>query len=158
MATGQEDTFGADPGCADPWSTEWTRDSQDCAKVHFCVQVCSSLSLSLSATYRNLTFTSEIKDPSVKNPELKGSPFKAWSVGQYIAMHATPTARDFFLANFYPSGPFTCMFSKTSPEFFLCWLWLTPVLVWARRVREVLLLLITDNWCRFPGWMPTKYK
>ena len=30
------------------------------------------------------------------------------------------TARDFFLANFYPSGPFCCIFSKTSPKFFLC--------------------------------------
>ena len=41
---------------------------------------------------------------------------------QYIVMHATLTARDFFLnfANFYPSGLFTCTFSKTSPEFFLC--------------------------------------
>ena len=32
------------------------------------------------------------------------------------AMHATLTARNFFLANFYPSGPFTCIFSKTSPS------------------------------------------
>ena len=38
--------------------------------------------------------------------------------GQYIAIYATLTARDFFLANFYPSGPFTCSFSKTSPKFF----------------------------------------
>ena len=43
-------------------------------------------------------------------------------VGQYIAIHATLTARDFFLAYFYPSNPFTCIFSKTSPDFF-------PVLV-----------------------------
>ena len=50
----------------------------------------------------------EIKVPSDEN-----------TVGQYIAMHATLTARNFFLANFYPSGPFTCIFSKTSPEFFL---------------------------------------
>ena len=46
-------------------------------------------------------------------------------VGLYIAMHATLTARDFFLAHFYPSGQFTCIFSKTSPDFSLCWLWLT---------------------------------
>ena len=39
-------------------------------------------------------------------------------VGHYIAMHATLSARDFFLATFYPSGPFTCSFSKTSPKFF----------------------------------------
>ena len=50
-------------------------------------------------------------------------------VGQYmyISIHAALTARNFFLAYFYPSSPFTCIFSKTSPDFFLCWLWLTPV-------------------------------
>ena len=53
----------------------------------------------------------EVKVPSDEN-----------TVGQYIAMHATLTARNFFLANFYPSGPFTCIFSKTSSRFF-------PVLV-----------------------------
>ena len=41
-------------------------------------------------------------------------------VGQYTVMHATPTARDFFLANIYNPGPFTYIFTKTSPEFFLC--------------------------------------
>ena len=38
-------------------------------------------------------------------------------VGQYMAMHATLTARDLFLAYFYPSGPFTCIFFKTSLDF-----------------------------------------
>ena len=61
-------------------------------------------------------------------------------VGQYIAMHATLTARDFFLANFYPSGPFTCIFSRAFPEFFLCYLWLTPVPVQANRIKFVTLL------------------
>ena len=51
-------------------------------------------------------------------------------VGQYIAKHATLTARDFFLAYFYPSGPFACIFPKPLPIFsvlsvantwFLCW-------------------------------------
>ena len=36
-----------------------------------------------------------------------------------LAIHATLTAGDFFLAYFYPSGLFTCIFSKTSPELFL---------------------------------------
>ena len=49
-----------------------------------------------------------------------GSPFKAWSWSVYTAMHATLTARDFFLANFYLSCPFTCIFCKASPKFFLC--------------------------------------
>ena len=41
-------------------------------------------------------------------------------VGQYIAVHAAVTARDSFLTNFCTSGPFTCIFSKTPPEFFMC--------------------------------------
>ena len=39
-------------------------------------------------------------------------------VGQCIAIHATFTARDFFLAYFYPSSPFTCIFPK--PLIFVC--------------------------------------
>ena len=61
----------------------------------------------------------KIKVSSVENTELKGSPLKP-GAGQYIAIRATLTASDFFLANFYLSGPFTRIFSKTSPEFFLC--------------------------------------
>ena len=53
---------------------------------------------------------------SDENTELKGSPLKP-GVGQYIAMHATLTARGFFLANIYPSGPFTCIFPKLLPSF-----------------------------------------
>ena len=41
----------------------------------------------------------EIKVPSVENTELKGSPLRKPGVGQYIAVHATLAARDFFLAN-----------------------------------------------------------
>ena len=59
----------------------------------------------------------EIKVPSGENTELKRSPLKPGS-GQYIAIHATLTARDFFLAYFYPSGPITCIFSKFFPDFF----------------------------------------
>ena len=61
-------------------------------------------------------------------------------VGQYIAIHATLTSRNFFIAYFYPSSPFICIFSKTSPDFFLRWLWLTPVPVQARRIKKVTLL------------------
>ena len=39
-------------------------------------------------------------------------------VGQYMAMHATLTTRDFFLASFYPLGSFTSIFFQTSPRFF----------------------------------------
>ena len=58
-----------------------------------------------------------MKHPSVENPDLKVLPFKP-GAGLYIALRATPTTGDFFLAKFYPSGPFTCVLSKTSPEFF----------------------------------------
>ena len=74
----------------------------------------------------------EIKSHLLRTQSLKVLPLKP-GVGQYMAMHAMLTARDFFLANFYPFDPFTgcCFFSKTSPEVFLCWLWLTLVPAWA---------------------------
>ena len=47
------------------------------------------------------TADAEIKDPSVKNPELsKVFPLKPW-VGQNIAMHASPIDRNFFLELIY---------------------------------------------------------
>ena len=61
----------------------------------------------------------KLKFHLVRTQSLNVLPLKP-GVGQYIAMHAMLTARDFFLANFYPSSPFTCIFSKTSPKFFLC--------------------------------------
>ena len=66
----------------------------------------------------------KLKSHLVRTHSLNVLPLKP-GVGQYIAIHATLTARDFFLAYFYPSGSFTCIFSKTSPDFSLCWLWLT---------------------------------
>ena len=62
--------------------------------------------------------TQKLKSHLVRTQSLNVLPFKP-GVGQYIAIHATFTARDFFLASFYPSGPFTYIYSKTSPEFFL---------------------------------------
>ena len=64
--------------------------------------------------------TQKLKSHLVRTQSLNVLPFRP-GVGQYIAIHATLTARDFFLAYFYPSSPFTCIFSKTSPIFFLCW-------------------------------------
>ena len=68
--------------------------------------------------------TQKLKSHLVRTQSLNVLPLKS-GVGQYVAIHATLTARNFFLAYFYPSSPFTCIFSKTSPNFFLCWLWLT---------------------------------
>ena len=69
--------------------------------------------------------TQKLKSHLLRTQSLNVLPLKS-AVVQYIARHAMLTARNFFLAYFYPSGPFTCIFSKTSPNFFLCWLWLTP--------------------------------
>ena len=57
----------------------------------------------------------------MRTQSLKVLPSKP-GVGQYIAIHATLTARDFFLANFYPPGPFNCIFSQASFEFFFFFL------------------------------------
>ena len=62
----------------------------------------------------------KLKSHLVRTQSLNVLPFTP-GVGQYMAIHATLTARDFFLAYFYPSCPFTCISSKTSPDFFLCW-------------------------------------
>ena len=59
----------------------------------------------------------KLKSHLLSTQSLKVLPLKP-GVGQYIVMHVTRTARDFSLAHFYPSGPFTCIFSKTFPQFF----------------------------------------
>ena len=70
------------------------------------------------------TADAEIKVPSGEITELKRSPLKTQS--RSVAIHATLTARDFFLAYFYPSGPLTCIFfPKPLP--------ISPVLVVANR-------------------------
>ena len=60
--------------------------------------------------------TQKLKSHLVRTQILNVLPLKP-GVGQYIAIHASLTARDFFVAYFYPSCPFTCIFSKTSPDF-----------------------------------------
>ena len=58
----------------------------------------------------------KLKSHLVRTQNLNVLHFKP-GVGRYIAIHATLTARDFFLAYFYTSGPFTCIFSKPLPIF-----------------------------------------
>ena len=60
--------------------------------------------------------TQKSKSHLVRTQSLNVLPLKP-GAGQHIAIHATLTARDFFLDYFYLSGPFTCIFSKTSPDF-----------------------------------------
>ena len=61
--------------------------------------------------------TQKLKSHLVRIQSLNVLPFKP-GVGQYIAIHATLTAGDFFLAYFYTSGPFTCIFFKNLSRFF----------------------------------------
>ena len=61
--------------------------------------------------------TQKLKSHLLRTQSLKVLALKP-GVHQYIAVYAMLTARNFFLANFYPSCPFICIFSKTSPEFF----------------------------------------
>ena len=74
--------------------------------------------------------TQKLKSHLVRTLSLNVLPFKP-GVGQYIAIHATLTAREFFLDYFYPSSPFTCIFFQNLSQFF-------PVL--ACRIKEVTLL------------------
>ena len=66
--------------------------------------------------------TQKLKSHLVRTQSLDVLPFKP-GVDQYEAIHATLTARDFFLAYFYPSGSFTCIFFQNLSRFLLCWLW-----------------------------------
>ena len=68
--------------------------------------------------------TQKLKSHLMRIQSLKAFPLKP-GVGQYIAMHATLSARDCFLTYFYPSGPFSCIFFQNLSQFFLCWVWLT---------------------------------
>ena len=68
--------------------------------------------ISLSKSLR----TQKLKSHLVRTQSLNVLPLKP-GVGQYIAIHAMLTARDFFFAYFYPSAPFTCIFPKPLPIF-----------------------------------------
>ena len=96
--------------------------------------------------------TQILKSHLVRTQSLNVLPLKP-GVSQYIAIHATLTARDFFLAYFYTSGPFTCIFSKTSPDFSLFWLWLTHGSCVGPQNK-----IGHPAGCRFPCWVPAVYK
>ena len=59
----------------------------------------------------------KLKTHLLRTKSLKVLPCKS-GAGPYIAMHATPSATDFFLANFYPSGPFTWFFFQNPSQVF----------------------------------------
>ena len=112
----------------------WLNHKRKIKKVEFLPQLNTQTVCPAPGPHSGELRTHKLKSHLMRTQSLKVLPFKP-GVGQYIAMHATLTARDFCLANFYPPGPFTCIVFKTAPEFFLCWLWLTPVAVWVSRIK-----------------------
>ena len=94
----------------------------------------------------------EIKDPSGENTELKRSPFKAWSRSVY-SHTCYAYCQGFLSCLFLHFGPFTCIFSKTSPDFSLCWLWLTHGSCVGLQNE-----IGHPAGCRFPCWVPAEFK
>ena len=94
----------------------------------------------------------EIKVPICWKQSLRVLPLTP-GVGQYIAIHATLTARDFFLANFYPPGLFTCIFFQNLSRVF-------PVLAVANTGSCVGQQNKTGHstGCRFLYWVPAACK
>ena len=69
--------------------------------------------------------TQKLKSHLVRTQSLNVLSLKP-GIGQYIAIHTTLTARDFCLSClFLPFRSIHLHFSQTSPDFTLCWLWLT---------------------------------
>ena len=62
--------------------------------------------------------TQKLRSRLVRTQSLDVLPLKP-GLSQYIATHATLSARGFFLVYFYPSGSLTYIFSKTSFDFFV---------------------------------------
>ena len=96
--------------------------------------------------------TQKLKSHLVRTQSFNVLPLKP-GVGQYIATHATLTAGDFFLAYFYSSGPFTCIFSQNLPRFLLCWLWLTHGSCVGPQNK-----ISQPAGGRFPCWLPAEFK
>ena len=83
--------------------------------LHSCSIVIYAAEVLCGSPQRNLR-TQNLNSHLLRTQNLQVLPLKP-RVCQCIATHSTLTARDFFLANFYPSGPFTCVFflPQTSP-------------------------------------------
>ena len=84
--------------------------------IYLFMEVSLSLDIILCGSPQWGAADAEIKVPSGENAELKRSPFKAWMRSVYS--HTCYAYCQEFLPYFYPSSSFTCIFSKTSPDFF----------------------------------------
>ena len=75
-----------------------------------------SLWKSPSAFHSGELRTQKLESHLLRTQSLKVLPLNP-GTGQYIATHATLTAKDFFLSNCHPFDPFTCIFRKPLPSF-----------------------------------------
>ena len=100
----------------------------------------------------------EINDQSVKNPEFKGSPFKAWRRSEYSPACFADRHGFSRWTNFYLPSPFTLIYFQNIYRVFHVLVWLMHVPVSAGRIKLITPLVVTDDWCRFLFWMPTKYR
>ena len=93
--------------------------------------------------------TQKLKFHLVRTQSLNVLPIKP-GVGQYIAIHATLTAKDFFLANFYPWSIL---------HFFQNLSWVLSVLAAANTGSCVgpQNKISHPAGCRFPCWVPMEY-
>ena len=107
---------------------------------------------SMTTPHSGELWTQKFKSHLVRTQSLNILPLKP-GVGQYIAIHATLTARNFFLAYFYPSAPFTCIFFQNISR--LC-----PVLAVANTGSCVdpQNKIGHPAGCRFLCWVPAEYK
>ena len=87
----------------------------------------------------------EIKVPSVKSTELKGSPFKAWSRSVY-SHTCYAYCKWFFPCLFLTFWSIHLHFFQNLSWLLQYWLWLIPVPVLARRIKQV----THPVGCRFP--------
>ena len=94
----------------------------------------------------------EIKVPSGENTELKRSPFKARS--KSVSSHTCYAyCQGFLSCLFLHFRSIHLHFSKTSPDFSQCWLWLTHGSCVGPQNK-----IGQRAWCGFPCWVPAEYK
>ena len=103
--------------------------SYQCLCCFYAVSVCVRVTDSIGPFLVSLqwgTADAEINVPSGENTELKRCPFKAWSRSVYNHT-CYAYCHGFLPCLLLPFRSIHLCFSKNSPVFFMCWLWLTPV-------------------------------
>ena len=94
----------------------------------------------------------EVKVPSGENTDLTRSPFKAWSRSVY-SHTCYAYCQGFLPCLFLPFRSIHLRFSKTSPDFLLCWLCLTHGSCVGLQNN-----IGHPAGCRFLCWVPAEYK